>query len=145
MPLFGFWTGVVTTIVIQISIIYLVFQYLRAPKSIRQPAAPSEPLDKQPVNAAGVDFLKLGKIGSSESSKDFLNLMIHRLFLTYQKSAMFRRYYGEKLTKKFNSKLTGNTYIKSLAILDVILGDRPPSIASIQTKVSDNIIMVLVF
>ena len=137
----GFLIGIFATLAAQLTLAYLILKYLNVKKPVAQRLT-GEITAKPTQEAAAVDFLNLGRTGSNELSNNFMNLIIHRLFLTYQKSAMFRRYYGEKLTKKFNSKLTGNSYISSLAILDVELGDRPAVISAMQTKVMDDLTMV---
>jgi hypothetical protein len=89
-----------------------------------------------------VEYLKRRRTESDESALGFVNTLIHRMFLTYRVSQSFKRLWGAKMSVKFNRKLQDNAYISNIQIVDVKLGERPPSFNTMNTKILDDLAIV---
>ena len=58
---------------------------------------------------------------------EWLNIIMNRLFLTLRSSKVFRNIWANKVSNKMNRKLKGNSFVSSIAITDLFLGENPPS------------------
>lgn len=105
----------------------------KEPKVSRESSLPYPP----PV----VDYLKRFKKPSAEAV-EFLNLLLHRIFLTFRSSDKFRQLWGDKMSLNINRKLKNNSYVDSVKITDVILGDFPPMFKSCKPTILDDLTLV---
>lgn len=63
---------------------------------------------------------------------EWLNIILSRMFLTLRSSQVFRNMWAKKVSNKMNMKLKGNSFISSIAITDLFLGECPPSLEGVR-------------
>ena len=63
---------------------------------------------------------------------DWLNAILHRLFLSLRSSSYFRKKWADQVCEKLNAKLVGNSFVSRLEITDLYLGDYAPRLTGIR-------------
>jgi hypothetical protein len=154
----GVSLGIILVIFTQVLLVYYGLKYIRQNRLLTSHGDrpnETEPLvDKQekqskestlPFPQPIVDFLKRRKQEDNGHSIDLLNLLLHRMFITWRSSDKFRTLWGQKMSRKINLKLKDNSYITLLNIKDLILGEYPPIIKNVKSTILDDLALVSFF
>ncbi|EGF80365.1 hypothetical protein BATDEDRAFT_35067 [Batrachochytrium dendrobatidis JAM81] len=62
----------------------------------------------------------------------WLNVILHRFFLTFRGSVLFKKRWTERMSQKLNMKLKNNTFVSAIQIKELSLGDNSPEISGIR-------------
>lgn len=154
----GVSLGIILVILIQIILVYYALIYIKQnriftsygdrPQEIKPLLEKQEELSREsslPFPQPIVDYLKRRKQEDNGHSIDLLNLLLHRMFITWRSSDKFRTLWGLKMSRKINLKLKDNNYINSLNIKDLLLGEYPPVIKNVKSTVVEDLSLVFLF
>ncbi|KAJ1334311.1 hypothetical protein BSLG_008146 [Batrachochytrium salamandrivorans] len=92
----------------------------QAPSVSGTPAVLSASHDTEPV--------AMGKMEECH----WLNVLIHRFFLSFRASLMFKERWTERMSRKLNMRLKSNAFVTSIQIKELSLGDHSPQITGIR-------------
>lgn len=136
----GIVLGIVLVVALQAFVIYRIFIYIphnriippttNNPKRDQDGDAHPENLLPWPVPIQNLIRETQSQGPASELTQtqncDWLNVLLHRIFLSVRRSSVFRKKWSSQVAKKLNAKLVGNSFISRIEITDLLLGDHCP-------------------
>lgn len=120
----GVGFGIFLMLLVESVIIYCLIIHFTTPKVRNHAEVEFQPNDTQTTT----------EIFKRHSNEDYLNLFLIRMFLCLMNSKEFKSRWTLKISTKLNMKLKENSFIDSIKILDLDLGDHPPKIIATRIK-----------